>query len=125
MNLPATAFSLLANHLIKKEFGLPTGLAPSNGTYMWRKSATDKERDRFAAIDAGVHTISALLSDFLLYGPLTGTSRIFPAVAAAASMMAAGAFAETSCLPSGNHPLNLLFPGVVKQFQEEKGEKQL
>lgn len=123
MNLPATAFSLMANHLIKKEFGLPVGFAPSNGTYMWRKNATELERDRFPAIDAGVHAISALLSDFLFYGPLTGTSRVFPAVAAAASMMAAAAYAETSLLPFGNHPLNLLFPDVVKQFQEAKGEK--
>jgi tetrahydromethanopterin S-methyltransferase subunit H len=123
MNLPATAFSLMANHLIKKEFGLPVGFAPSNGTYMWRKAASEEEHDRFPAIDAAVHAVSALLSDFLLFGPLTGTSRVFPAVAAAASMMAAGAFAESSTLPRGNHPLNLLFPGVVKQFQEEKGDE--
>jgi tetrahydromethanopterin S-methyltransferase subunit H len=123
MNLPATTFSLMANHLIKKEFGLPVGFAPSNGTYMWRKAAPEEERGRFPAVDAAVHAISALLSDFLLYGPLTGTCRVFPAVAAAASMMAAGAFAESSALPLGNHPLNLLFPEVVKQFQAEKGEK--
>ena len=123
MNLPATAFSLLANHLIKKEFGLPVGFAPSNGTYMWRKSAGDEQRNRFPAIDAGVHAICALASDFLFYGPLTGTSRVFPAVAAATSMMAAATYTEGSALPAGNHPLNLLFPDVVKQFQEEKGVK--
>ncbi len=123
MNLPATAFSLMANHLIKKEFGLPCGFAPSNGTYMWRKAAPQEARDRFPAIDAAAHAISALLSDFLLYGPLTGTSRVFPAVAAAASMTAAGAFAEDSSLPTENHPLSILFPDVLKQFQQEKGEK--
>jgi len=119
MNLPATAFSLLANHLIKKEFGLPVGFAPSNGTYMWRKAAGEHTRSQFPAIDAGVHAISALVSDFLFYGPLTGTSRVFPAVAAASSIMAAEAFLENASLPSGNHPLNLLFPDIVKQFAEE------
>lgn len=123
MNLPATAFSLIANHLIKKEFGLPVGFAPANGTYMWRKDAPGEERDRFPAIDAAVHAISALASDFLFYGPLTGTHRIFPATAAAASIMATAAYAESSDLPQGNHPLNLLFPNVVSQFQKEKGEK--
>ena len=123
MNLPATAFSLMANQLIKKEFGLPVGFAPSNGTYMWRKNAGEQEKKRFQAIDAGVHAISALASDFLFYGPLTGTSRVFPAVAAATSMMAAAAFAESSVLPIGEHPLNLLFPDVVKQFQEKEGVK--
>jgi tetrahydromethanopterin S-methyltransferase subunit H len=121
MNLPATAFSLIANHLIKKEFGLPVGFAPSNGTYMWRKNANEKERNKFLPIDAGVHAISALASDFLFYGPLTGTSRVFPAVAAATSMMATAVYAEDSTLPAGNHPLNLLFPDVAKQFNEDKG----
>lgn len=123
MNLPATTFSLLANHLIKKEFGLPVGFAPSNGTYMWRKAAGEKDRDKFPAIDAGVHAISALVSDFLFFGPLTGTSRVFPAVAAACSMMAALAYSESAVLPMGNHPFSLLFPDVVKQFEKEKGGK--
>src|SRR4030043_682267 len=123
MNLPATAFSLVATHLIKNEFGFPVGFAPSNGTYMWRKAASEQDKDKFPAIDAGVHAISALASDFLFCGPLTGTSRVFPAVAAASSMMAALAFEESNFLPTGNHPLNLLFPDVVKQFEKEKGKK--
>lgn len=121
MNLPTTSLSMVANHLIKKEFGLPVGFAPSNGTYMWRKSASEQDRDKFPAIDAGVHAISAIASDFLFYGPMTGTSRVFPAVAAATSMMAALAYEESGFLPGGNHPLNLLFPDVVAQFQKEKG----
>jgi len=123
MNLPTTSLSLVANHLIKKEFGLPVGFAPSNGTYMWRKSASEPDRGKFPAIDAGVHAISALASDFLFYGPMTGTSRVFPAVAAASSMMAALAYQESAFLPSGSHPLNLFFPDVVVQFQKEKEEK--
>ena len=119
MNLPATTFSLLANTLIKKEFGLPVGFAPSNGTYMWRKAAGEQGKDKFPAIDAGVHAISALASDFLFCGPLTGTNRVFPAVAASSSMMAALAYEERAVLPAGNHPLNLLFPDVVKQFAME------
>jgi tetrahydromethanopterin S-methyltransferase subunit H len=89
---------------------------------MWRKAAGEQGKEKFPAIDAGVHAISALTSDFLFYGPLTGTTRVFPAVAAASSMTAALAFNENKSLPSGNHPLNLLFPDVVKQFQKEKGE---
>jgi tetrahydromethanopterin S-methyltransferase subunit H len=123
MNLPATVFSMVANTLIKNEFGFPVGFAPSNGTYMWRKAAGEQGKDKFPAIDAGVHAVAALASDFLFYGPLTGTNRVFPAVAAAGSMMAALAYQEGASLPTGNHPLNLLFPDVVKQFKQEKGEK--
>jgi len=122
MNLPATAFSLVANHLIKKEFGLPVGFAPANGTYMWRKNAADEQRGNFPPIDAAVHAIAALGSDFLFFGPLTGTHRVFPAVAVAASMMATAAYNERSVLPDGDHPLSLMFPDVVKQLREEKGE---
>jgi tetrahydromethanopterin S-methyltransferase subunit H len=121
MNLPTTSLSMVANHLIKKEFGLPVGFAPSNGTYMWRKSASEQDKGKFPAIDAGVHAISAIASDFLFYGPMTGTSRVFPAVAAATSMMAALAYEESGFLPGGSHPLNLLFPDVVAQFQKERG----
>jgi tetrahydromethanopterin S-methyltransferase subunit H len=121
MNLPTTSLSMIANHLIKKEFGLPVGFAPSNGTYMWRKSASEQDKGKFPAIDAGVHAISAIASDFLFYGPMTGTSRVFPAVAAASSMMAALAYEESGFLPGENHPLNLLFPDVVAQFQKERG----
>ena len=123
MNLPTTSLTLVANHLIKKEFGLPVGFAPSNGTYMWRKSASEQDRVKFPAIDAAVHAISAMASDFLFYGPMTGTSRVFPAVAAASSMMAALAYEESGFIPGEEHPLNLLFPDVVAQFQKEKGEK--
>jgi tetrahydromethanopterin S-methyltransferase subunit H len=123
MNLPATAFSLVANHLIKQEFGLPAGCASSNGTYMWRKTAGEHDRYKFTAIDTAVQAIAATMSDFIFYGPMTGTSRIFPAVAAASSLMAALAYDERGSLPGGNHPLNLLFPDVVAQFRKENGKE--
>ncbi len=120
MNLPATVFSLIANYLIKKEFGLPVGLAPSNGTYMWRKRARDIDKNKFQAIDAGVHAISALFSDFLLFGPLSGMRRVFSAVAVACGMLGALAYQERNFLPEGSHPLNILFPDVVEQFRKER-----
>jgi tetrahydromethanopterin S-methyltransferase subunit H len=122
MNLPATAFSLQANHLIKKEFGLPVGCAPANGTYMWRKSLGQDNRGTFPAMDAGVHAIAALASDFLFYGPMTGNARIFAAVAAASSMSAALVFTEHNALPGKGHPLARLFPDIFDQFEQAKGE---
>ena len=116
MNLPFTAFSLIANRLIKREFGLPAGCAPANGTYMWRKSAGEEGRSRFLAVDAAIEAISAMESDFIFYGPMTGTSRVFPAVAAATSLLATLAYAEGAPLPDGSHPLNALFPEAVEQL---------
>jgi len=123
MNLPTTAFSLLANHRIKKQFGLPVGCAPSNGTYMWKKSLELWGRQGFTAVDAGVHAISALWSDFLFFGPMTGTGRVFPAVAAAAALLSTMTYDEIGALPGEEtHPLNLLFPKLAGELLQEGGQ---
>lgn len=120
MNLPAMSLSMKANHLIKGEFGLPVGFAPSNGSYMWLKSAEGESKKKFAAVDAGAHAACALLSDFLFYGPMSGTSRVFAAVAAASAMTAALSYEETGALPTGEHPLSRMFPDVLEQFRKEQ-----
>ncbi len=120
MNLPFTAFSLVANRLIKQEFGLPAGCAPCNGTYMWRKSVGEKGKSWFSAVDAAVEAIASMESDFIFYGPTTGTRRVFIAVAATTGLLASWAYAEGIPLPSGPHPLNLLFPDLVEQLLKEK-----
>jgi tetrahydromethanopterin S-methyltransferase subunit H len=121
MNLPATAFSILSNRLIKKEFGFPVGCAPSNGTYMWRKSAGTEHQARFLAIDAAIQAITTLDSDFIFYGPMTGNERIFYSTAAANSILATMAFNESSVLPDSGSPLGKMFPEVLKQLTQEKG----
>jgi tetrahydromethanopterin S-methyltransferase subunit H len=123
MNLPTMSLSLKANHLIKQKYGLPCGFAPSNGSYMWRKAASQEQRSSFPALDAGTHAACAVLSDFLFYGPMSGTERVFYAVAATNAMMATLNYEETGKLPIGNNPLNLLFPDVVEQFKKEEGEE--
>jgi tetrahydromethanopterin S-methyltransferase subunit H len=120
MNLPATAFSLLANSLVKEEFGLPVGSAPSNGTYMWKAAREMWGTKGFVGVDAGIHAICALASDFMLYGPMTGTQRIFPAVAAASALLATLVYDDSGELPQEeNHPLNLLFSDMVEQLVEQ------
>ena len=123
MNLPFTAFSLVANRLIKQEFGLPVGCAPSNGTYMWRKSAGVEGRSKFPAVDAAIEAVTALGSDFIFFGPMTGTSRVFAAVAAATSVLATLAYTESMPLPAGLHPLSMLFPEAVEQLLKEEGKE--
>jgi len=121
MNLPFTAFSLIANRLVKQEFGLPVGCAPSNGTYMWRKSA-QAGKSSFPAVDAAIEAIAAMGSDFIFYGPMTGTSRVFYAVAAATALLATLSYTEGTPLPGGTHPLNRLFPEAIEQLLKEERE---
>jgi tetrahydromethanopterin S-methyltransferase subunit H len=122
MNLPTMSLSLKANHLIKQKYGFPCGFAPSNGSYMWRKAASEDQRSSFPALDAGAHAVCAVLSDFLFYGPMSGTQRVFYAVATTSAMLATLYYEETGILPDGNNPLNLMFPDVMEQFRKEEGE---
>ena len=123
MNLPFTAFSLIANRLIKQQFGLPVGCAPANGTYMWRNSVGVEGRSRFSAVDAAIQALAAIGSDFIFYGPMTGTSRVFMAVAAATSLLATLAYGEGAPIPGRLHPLNMLFPDAIEQLLKAEGKE--
>lgn len=123
MSLPFIAFSLVANRLVKQKFGLPVGCAPSNGTYMWRKSAGDVGKSRFPVVDAAIEAITAMGSDFIFYGPMTGSTRVFSAVAAATSLLSTLGYTEGLPLPSGDQPLNKLFPETVEQLLKEEGKE--
>ena len=116
MNLPTQAFSLLTNRLVKEEFGLPAGNAPANGSYMWRACLEQWGGAAFKGMDAGLHALSAVLwSDWLAYGPMTGTKRIFAAVTAAQAVLSVLAWDEGAELPTDpNHPLNKHFSKEVE-----------
>ena len=125
MNLPATSISLTANRLIKEEFGLPAGLAPANASYMWKDALTKFGKDFFRGADAAVHAIATVLwSDWLIYGPMSGTERVFAAVAAASTLLAVLASEEGAPLPTGaQHPFNRLFSKEAQQLLEEEGRR--
>ncbi|MEW6409692.1 MAG: tetrahydromethanopterin S-methyltransferase subunit H [Nitrospirota bacterium] len=120
MNLPAITFSLIANYLIKEEFGLPAGCATSNGTYMWKQAREVWGKDGFAAMDAAAHGISALLwSDFLFYGPLVSAKRIFPAVATAHIMLSTLVYDETGWVSEDSSlPINRFYADFVEKMKE-------
>lgn len=122
MSLPLTAYSLAANRLIKEKFGLPVGCAASNGTYMFRKAAGEKGLAWFPAVDAAIEAMVAVGSDFVFYGPMSGNTRVFSAVAAAWSVLATQAYIEGAPLPAGGKPLNKLFPETVEQLLNEGGK---
>lgn len=125
MNLPALSFSLWANRYVKEQTGLPAGVATANGTYMWKTAREQWGREGFVGIDAGAHALSAALwSDFIFYGPMTGTERIFPAVATASTMLATLAYEETQKLPEReDHPIYRFFGEFAQQIVEGGARK--
>ena len=122
MNVAAMAFSLQAGREIKEQFGLAVGCAPSNGTYVWKEMRQLGLRNGFAGADAGAHGIAALMwNDFLFYGPMTGTERVFGAVAAAESIKAMfGYSASGNIAASPDHPARKLFGKFIDEVESEK-----
>ncbi len=118
MNVAAMAFSLQAGFDIKQKTGLPVGCAPANGTYIWEQVRKIGQQV-FSGADATAHGIAALLwCDFLFYGPLAGTERVFAAAAVADCIKALYAFSYSRKLPAmPSHPLRRLFPEFVEQLE--------
>ncbi|MCP4348062.1 MAG: tetrahydromethanopterin S-methyltransferase subunit H [Desulfobacterales bacterium] len=119
MNGPATAMCSIANKMIKEKWGFPTGSAPSNGSYMWKKAREMWGFKGWAAADAALESLSAFLyHDIIFSGPMAGASRIMPAVAMADAFLATAVYSETKQLPKDpNHPLFKLFPEFVEQLK--------
>ncbi len=116
MNLPTQGFCFLANRMVKEEFGLPVGNAPANGSYMWRACLEQWGQPAFQGMNAAMHGIGAVMwSDWMAYGPTSGTRRVFAAVAAAVAMVTVMAWDEGLALPEDpNHPLNKHFSNEVE-----------
>lgn len=117
MNVAAMAFSLQAGREIKERFGFAVGCAPSNGTYMWKELR--QLGIGFAGADAGAHAMASILwNDFLFYGPMTGTERVFGAVAAAESIKTMFGYAEAGeVIASPDHPARTLFGKFIEEIE--------
>jgi len=122
MNLPATSFSAVANRLIKEEFGLPAGLASSNGTFMWKSAREMWGSEGFSAMNTAAQAASIMLwSDLIFYGPQVTAPRIFPAVVSTTLMLSTLVYQETGRLPSNpEHPLYKFFGEFAEKLQGSK-----
>jgi tetrahydromethanopterin S-methyltransferase subunit H len=126
MNVAAMAFSLQAGFEIKERFGLPVGCSPANGTYMWKEMRGPASSECFKGADAAAHGVAALLwNDFLFYGPMTGTERVFGAAAAAESIKAMAACAASGRLAaSETHPVRKLFGKFAQEVESQSATEQ-
>lgn len=118
MNLPSTSFSCLASKMVKEEFGLPCGVASSNGTYMWKAARELWGSDGFTAMNATAQSLAAFFwSDLLFSGPCVNLTKIIPAVATACMMQATMVYDETGRKPDNeNHPLYKFFDDFARQL---------
>lgn len=117
-SLPASSFSAAASRLIKEEFGMPTGLATSNGTYMWKEAREMWGKEGFSSMNAAAQAASSMFwCDMLYYGPLETATSVFPAVVSTMLMLATFVYDETGMLPSNkDHPLYKFFNELTQKL---------
>lgn len=119
MNLPATSFSSAANRMIKEEFGVPSGLASSNGTFMWKDAREMWGSEGFSSMNVAAQAAATMFwCDLIFYGPQVIAPRIFPAVVSATLLLATFVYNETGRLPSNpDHPLYKFFGEFAEKLK--------
>ena len=109
LDLPSTSWTSQAIFTVKDKLGLPSGCAPSNALYTWKKKRTIASPE-FEACGAAVFGLPLTQgADFLLYGPIRNASWVFPSTAITAAMIAYGARIHKRRPVSKDHPLYRLF----------------
>jgi len=78
LDLVSIGVNVETTTMVKKEFGLPTGFAPSNAIYGWKHVKKYGDSARCGAI-ASIMTYSAG-SDFILFGPVKFAKCVVPSL---------------------------------------------
>ena len=103
-SIELTAESILH---IKNELGLPSGAAPFNAMYTWRRIRGSK--DVFRACNSSVNTYLRVYgADFLIYGPVEAGEYIIPSIAVVDALLGYGLKRRNIPINS-RHPLNKVF----------------
>lgn len=109
LDLPSTSWTAQAIVAVKSELGLPTGCAPSNALYSWRRQRRI-ESPYFEACGAAVFGLPLCYgADFILYGPMGNAPWVFPSAAITSAMVAYSARVQGRRPVSKEHPLYRLF----------------
>jgi tetrahydromethanopterin S-methyltransferase subunit H len=81
LDAPSIGTSARTAYMVKNEFGLPSGCAPSNAMYSW-KTLNQLGPYAVTTCRAAAHAFLPVLgADFVLYGPIRHAEMVFPACA--------------------------------------------
>ncbi len=109
LDLPSVSWAAQAIYEIKKEFGFPSGCAPANALFSWKKKR-QQTTEAFQSAAAAILACTQLQgADFILYGPMRFAPWVYPSCAAVDALIAySGRF--TGVRPvSKAHPLYKIF----------------
>ncbi len=108
LDAPSIGTSARTVYVVKNEFGLPAGCAPSNAIYSWR----ELRKLGSHAFDAGIAAAHAFPiasgADFILYGPIKYAEYVFPACAMVDAFIAYDS-RWRGIRPHRQHPLYKIF----------------
>ncbi|MFX1355423.1 MAG: tetrahydromethanopterin S-methyltransferase subunit H, partial [Promethearchaeota archaeon] len=109
MDVASVSWASLAIHEIKERFGYPTGCAPANALYTWEKMKA-LGKASFQAAASSVLSITRLLgADFCLYGPISNSTWVYPAIASIDGLIAYGNRMKGLRPITNIHPLFKIF----------------
>ncbi len=103
----AAAFVLIS----KTIYGHPTGSGVHNApsSWTWLRALKKRDREAYHVCDAASGLIAQVLgADFILYGPISNASRVFPLVAMGDIFAAESAKSEFGIEPLEDHPYKKL-----------------
>jgi len=104
LDTPSIGASARTIHMVKSEFGLPAGCAPSNAVTAWKSLKLLGEYARSTCIASSHAILPAFGADFLLYGPIKYAEMVFPACAMVDAFMGYDA-RWRGIKPRRSHPL--------------------
>lgn len=110
LDVPDVGPAAKAVYLVKERHGLPSGCAPANAIDMWRRNRS-MDADTFLVNNATAHSAPAVVgADFIMYGPLSRASDVYPAVALVDALVAYSMRQEYRIRPlTRDHPLYKIF----------------
>jgi len=109
LDLPSTSWSGQVIQIVKERFGCPCGCAPSNALNTWRRKM-NIQSPIFEAAGTVIFSLPIFYgADFILYGPISNCSWVYPALAVADAMVAYGGRTSGMKPSSKDHPLYHIF----------------
>ncbi len=95
----------------KTVYGLPTGSGVHNApaSWPWLRKYKKINRESFITADIASNLIVQMMgADFVLYGPIENSERVFPVIAMGDTFSAESAYLEFGIEPGTNHPFKKL-----------------
>ncbi len=103
----AAAFTFVSKTL----YGLPTGSGVHNApaSWAWLRKYKKVNREAYKTADIASNLIVQMMgADFILYGPIENSERVFPTVAMGDVFAAESAYLEFGIEPGNDHPFKKL-----------------